>query len=334
MSALSRRNIRPFLATVSIVMAACSSTGSDEPLAPGFEIQAGLAPSARVAHLGATGGDAEGMAALRAAFVERNRGYDLELIDPLEHLEPSATARVAFVQRGEGEGTLSEAGDGASTTSGLAVGDLVFVRAGEELRVAGGIAALVFHVPLGPPADLPGFVRPDWDSRITDQPGGCAEETGAYRRILLTWKREVGPYVYRALNAHRVRISDSFTHYHPIDGGFDEFYLVQMVQQNARLLTSDQVARIEDPSSVSGAQVAELLRSTSLSTGDLVYLPRGTIHRGLGGVLAQIITVPGFRPGAEVGVDHHLRAIAERFGLEGNTLLPFHEAASSRAVVK
>ena len=37
---------------------------------------------------------------------------------------------------------------------------------------------------------------------------------------------------------------------------------------------------------------------------------------------------------AEVGVDHHLRAIAERFGLEGGTLLPFHEAASSRAVVK
>ena len=107
-----------------------------------------------------------------------------------------------------------------------------------------------------------------------------------------------------------------------------------MVQQSARLLTSDQVARIEDPSSVSSAQVAGLLRSTPLSTGDLVYLPRGTIHRGLGGVLAQIITVPGFRPGAEVGVDHHLRAIAERFGLEGGTLLPFHEAASSRAVVK
>ena len=68
--------------------------------------------------------------------------------------------------------------------------------------------------------------------------------------------------------------------------------------------------------------------------GDLVYLPRGTVHRGFGGVLAQIITAPGFRPGAEIGVDHHLRAINGRLGLTGEDALPFREASASRAVVK
>ena len=68
--------------------------------------------------------------------------------------------------------------------------------------------------------------------------------------------------------------------------------------------------------------------------GDLVYLPRGVMHRGLGGVLAQVITVAGFRPGAEIGVDHHLRAINERLGLAQGEALPYHAAAAVRAVVK
>ena len=78
------------------------------------------------------------------------------------------------------------------------------------------------------------MIRPDWDPNITDIPGGCATETNAYRRILLTWKQEVGQYLYHALNAHRVRIMDSFSHYHPVEGGFDEFYLVQMALPDAQ----------------------------------------------------------------------------------------------------
>ncbi|MDP6538761.1 MAG: hypothetical protein QF903_09415 [Planctomycetota bacterium] len=325
----------PFLALLlPITMAACNGIRSGEAPDAGAIVRAGFAPSVRIARLGAAGGDPEGLAGLRAAFVERNPGYDVEWAQSLDDLTPTQRTRVAFVQAGEGEGTLIAAEAGVSVTSGLTVGDIVLVRAGERLRAAGGLAALVFTVPVEPPADLPGFVRPDWDPRITDQPGGCAEETGAYRRILLTWKEEVGPFVYHALNAHRVRISDSFTHYHPVDGGFDEFYLVQMVQPGARLLTSDRVERIESPAGVSGEELEGLLHASSPSTGDLIYMPRGTIHRGLGGVLAQVITVPGFRPGAEVGVDHHLRAIAELFGLEGDPRLPYHEAASSSAVIK
>jgi len=166
-------------------------------------------------------------------------------------------------------------------------------------------------------------VRPDWDPRITDTPGGCATETGAYRRILLTWLPENGPYLSHALNAHRVRITDSFTHYHPVEGGFDELYLVQMVQPGARLLTSDRTAAIE-ARSVTRADAATVFEETPLAVGDLVYLPRGTLHRGLGGVLAQVIAAPGFRPGTEIGVDDDLAALNRELGLTGDSALPVH----------
>ena len=68
--------------------------------------------------------------------------------------------------------------------------------------------------------------------------------------------------------------------------------------------------------------------------GDLIYLPRGTIHRGVWGVLAQVITVPGFKPGAEIGVDHHLKKINTNLGLEGDERVPFCTNAATRAVRK
>ena len=177
------------------------------------------------------------------------------------------------------------------------------------------------------------MVRPDWDPKITDTPGRCAAEGDAYRRILLTWTPEVGPYVLHQLNAHRVRIKDSFSHYHPVDGGFDEFYLVQQAPAGARLLTATDVAAIESRK-VTDAEAATLIQSRDLHVGDLVYLPRGTVHRGLGGALVQVISVPGFVPRSEIGVDHHLWAINRALGLEGARALPFHVVAARTQVVK
>ncbi|MEE2938992.1 MAG: hypothetical protein VX460_01275 [Planctomycetota bacterium] len=289
----------------------------------------------RVAHLGAGGGDAEGFEALRRDFKRRNPGYDVEWHDALDGLEAVERHVVAFVQSGSSAARVIDRGSWwAGTDPVLTTGDVVLLRPGEHLSAEGPLSAVVFTVPEPFPRDLPTFVRPDWDERITDTPGGCAEETGAYRRILLTWLETVGPYVYRALNCHRVRITDSFSHYHPLKGGFDEFYLVQMAQPGAVLYTSDGTARIEDPAAVTRAEAPRLFEKHPLEVGDLVYLPRGTIHRGFGGVLAQIITAPGFRPGAEIGVDHHLRAINERLGLAGADALPYREASASRAVVK
>ena len=181
---------------------------------------------------------------------------------------------------------------------------------------------------------MPAAIRPDWDPNITDVPGGCATETGAYRRILLTWLKDNGPYTFHGLNAHRVRITDSFTHYHPVDTGFDEFYLVQMSNDEDRLLTSYHAEAIESPETMTPELAGQLFEVHDVRAGDLIYLPRGVIHRGLGGVLAQVITVPGFRPGTEIGVDHHLLAINERLGLEGDDALPYNVEASTGAVVR
>lgn len=280
-----------------------------------------------VAHLGARGGDPGGFATLRARFQDRNPDHDVVFHGRAKAMGPVEQPRVVFVQAGEALAAVDQ------ETSQVTVGDIVLLRPGQDLRADTPLDLLAFSIPAPLPSHLPSFVRADWDPRITDTPGGCATETGAYRRILLTWLEEKGPYVYHGLNAHRVRITDSFTHYHPLDGGFDEFYLVQMVQPGARVLTSTATSAIE-ARIVARDEVGDLLRSRPLSVGDLVYLPRGTIHRGLDGVLAQVITTPGFRPGAEIGVDHHLRAINEALDLRGDEALPYHRLASEAPVVR
>ena len=280
-------------------------------------------PAREAAIRGVPLGDVAGFSALRESFVRNNPGYDLAYYPGSRELAPTAADRVVFVQ--------GPAGREQAPT----VGDVLLVRGGTswQLEGAGTLDLLAFSLPAPLPDALPDVVRPDWDPQITDTPGGCATEGDAYRRILLTWKPEVGPYILRQLNAHRVRIKDSFSHYHPVDGGFDEFYLVQQAPAGARLLTATDVAAIESRS-VSAAEAATLIQSRDLHVGDLVYLPRGTVHRGLGGALVQVISVPGFVPRSEIGVDHHLWAINRALGLEGARALPFHLVAARTQVVK
>jgi hypothetical protein len=285
-----------------------------------------------VAHLGAAGGDAAGFARIAEVFAANNPGYGLTWWPACEGVAAGDGGRICFVPAGRSRARVTS-GASAPVDAEVTVGDLVLVRPASVVTFDDPIAICVFDLPDVPAAGVPVFVRPDWDPRITDTPGGCATEAGAYRRILLTWRGEVGPYNYRSLNAHRVRITDSFTHYHPTDGGFDEFYLVQMVQPGARLLTTDRVAEIE-ARSIGREDVPSLFAETPLAIGDLVYMPRGLAHRGLGGVLAQVITVPGFVPGKEIGIDHHLRAINQDLGLEGDDALPLHAPGAERAIVR
>lgn len=287
-------------------------------------------PKVQIAHLGK--GDTTGLASIRAAFVSHNPGYDLAYLPASKCLDSSELTQVIFVQEGEGKATIIS--NHKEQESELTVGDIVLLRKGEKIESTIPFGLLVFTVPDAPEEDIPGFIRPDWDPNITDIPGGCATETNAYRRILLTWKSDVGRYLYHAINAHRVRITDSFSHYHPKTGGFDEFYLVQMVQPQARIITSEKTDLIVQPEKVSKEAAENLLQEHALSVGDLVYLPRGVVHRGIGGVLAQVITVPGFIPGSEIGVDHHLRGINERLGLTGKAALPFNVDASNAPMIK
>lgn len=285
------------------------------------------APTMQIAKL--SQGDDAALESIRTAFVKANPGYDLAFQKNIEEITAKAYDRIIFVQEGDPDLNLS-----SGLKSKTTVGDIIILDAGESLTADSLMSVLEFKVPETPADTIPRLIRPDWDMNITDVAGGCATEKNAYRRILLTWKQEVGQYLYHALNAHRVRIMDSFSHYHPVKGGFDEFYLVQMALPEARIITSSKVSSIENPENVTKESAADLLSSTSLDVGDFVYLPRGTMHRGVGGVLAQVITVPGFIPGSEVGVDHHLKAINEKLSLNETEALPYNQEASKSAIVK
>jgi len=283
-------------------------------------------------------GDEDRLAALRQAFARANPGYKLAWDPALRELPPSPHARALFVQAGANHEAFVDHHDPAlrwSVASAVASGDVAILPPHAGFSISppadGALQALVFTVPGPAPAGVPDFVRPDWDPRLTDVPGGCATQTGAYRRILLTWNREVGPYVWHAINAHRVRIDDSFTHYHPVNGGFDEFYLVQSAPPGAKLLTSTRVDLLLDPASASAADAPAMIQEHPLRTGDLIYLPRGVAHRGIGGALVQVITVPGFRPDAEIGLDAGIAALDATLTAAGVAPLPRHEPAQERA---
>ncbi len=284
-------------------------------------------PQMQIAHMGK--GDSEGFKSIREAFKKRNPGFDMAYMAETFEIPAEDSYRVAFVQTGGGTATLS-----SGESSKVSVGDIVMLKRGISLEADSALSFLIFFSPQAPEDNTPTFVRPDWDMNITDIPGGCATETNAYRRILLTWRSKVGTYLYHAVNAHRVRIMDSFTHYHPEEGGFDEFYLVQMAMDDAKIITSNKLDLITYPEKVTREDAKDLLQTTPLEVGDVVYLPRGVIHRGVDGVLAQVITVPGFVPGSEIGVDHHLKKINELLGLKGDEALPYNQEASTKAIVK
>ncbi|MFK7922436.1 MAG: hypothetical protein AB8H47_10795 [Bacteroidia bacterium] len=268
----------------------------------------------------------EAFTAIKEIFTERNPGYELFYEHEVSSIEAQDYQQVLFVQQGQPTVSLSS-GERSKTS----VGEIILLAPGISMTADSALSVLRFRVPAGPEQEVPALIRPDWDPKITDTPGGCATDSNAYRRILLTWKKEVGPYVFHSLNAHRVRITNSFSHYHPIEGGFDEFYLVQMVQPDARILTSAYVSEIEKAADIDPTLIPQLIQTTPLAIGDLVYLPRGVMHRGMGGVLAQVITVPGFVPGAEIGLDHHLKTINT---LSNTDSLAYNIEASQAPIIK
>lgn len=273
-------------------------------------------------------GKSDNFEIINKAFESNNPGYKLDYTHNSNQLLSEETDRVVFIQQGGGTATINE------SSSKFSIGDILLLKKGRSLSADSVFSALLITVPDDIPTELPQFIRPDWDENITDTPGGCATATNAYRRILLTWKNTVGPYVFHSVNAHRVRIMDSFSHYHPKVGGFDEFYLVQMAAPTARLITSDRVEQIEGGNQLTSQQTSQLTKSHILNVGDLVYLPRGVMHRGVGNVLAQVITVPGFIPGAEIGVDHHLFRINNRLNLSAKNAIPYNREASTKAIIK
>lgn len=269
----------------------------------------------------------QGFSALAQAFAGRNPGCRVEWLPQAACLHAQESLGLAFVQGGTARGHC------AQQSSELTLGDLVLLAPGQSLELDGALDLLLFNVDSPAPLGVPAFLRPDHDERLTDTPGGCAQEADAYRRTLLTWSKANGPYLCQALNAHRVRMHDSFSHYHPQSAGFEELYLVQHVLPGAKLYWSDRVADIERSLDLPREAARGLVQSLPLVAGQLVYLPRGTMHRAVGGALAQVITVPGFVPQQEIGLDHHLRKLQERFAFDGDDAIPFRLDSSHGAVI-
>lgn len=269
-----------------------------------------------IAHLDDCERDPAPLAALVATFEANNPGYRIRWASAGAFSEPTESAQVLFIQGSPFRASV----DGQA--SDLTCGDIVVLRAGQSFEAEATDRVLAFGVPDAPPEDLPTFLRPDHDPLIHNEPGGCAEESDAYRRVLITWSKAHGPYTWRSINAHRVRMTDSLSHYHPEVGGFDELYLVQDAPPGARLYTSPDATRLEDPDALQREDLAELVQEIPLRRGDFVYQQRGVMHRATGGVLAQVITAPGFIPGREIPLDHHLEALNRRFDLRGQDALP------------
>ncbi len=271
-----------------------------------------------VAHLNASSNSAD---SIISHFESANPGYRLSWETGVSTLKVSQPS-VVFVQSGEGTAK------GNRWTSPFGIGDLLRAPEDEKIILDPPADLLIFGLPAPLDPELPAIIRPDWDGKITDTPGGCAAEEDAYRRILLTWQASKGPYLSHQINAHRVRIRDSFTHYHPVNGGFDEFYLVQEAPPGARLIVGENLQDILEPSRLTKEEAKQLLKEIPLKKGDLVYLPRGVAHRGVGGAVVQVITVPGFVPGAEIPLDDAIRKINKQFELDPNEALPNHQGNS------
>lgn len=265
-----------------------------------------------VASLHRHNGDPEGFRRLQSAFVQRHPGHRLWHVRGATRVDATESL-VVFFHGGEGEACCQRA------TSFFGVGDVALLRPGDSLSASSPFDAVLFALPQPLPEALPTFLRPDHDPEFRDQAGGCATEPGAYRRAVLTWE---GPYALSGLNTHRVLMVDSLSHFHPIEGGHDEFYLVQEAGAGAALLHSNRVARILAPETVTRDEVATLVRRIPLQRGDLVYVPAGEMHRAVAGVLAHVIAVPGFLPGAEIGLDDHLQRINKALALRGDEALP------------
>lgn len=267
----------------------------------------------------------EGVQRLQADFQARNPGYRVVMHTGAEPLQLDTHA-VTFVQSEDGTVAI----DGAEPRE-VRLGDIVIQRPGRGYRFADQMELVSFLLPKDQELDtaIPDLVRPDFDPKLTDRPGGCATDPGAYRRLLLTWNPERGPYVHHGFNCHRVRIDDSFSHYHPVDGGFDEFYLVQEAPEGATLLVS---GRTQDllADNVQQEDVAEVLERIPLKAGQLIMIPRGVTHRGYGGGVIQVLAVPGFLPGKEIPMDDAIRRVNGRFALTGSRALPVHDPAPDK----
>ena len=188
------------------------------------------------------------------------------------------------------------------------VGDQLLVSGGEELRVRGSFTCFSLE---NTERSKPHTSTVRRLRFLLDTAGGCSPGFDPFRRLPITWypnnPGEEGDGL-NFFNNHLVNIpaENSPTHFHPpipIGGGLPqtEFYLV-LDASSYQLATAG-----EEPSIVLYPNLTDLSQYEihRLKPGMFVYIPPGVGHRGLN-VFAMIMTIPGFKPGNELYLDHDI----------------------------
>jgi len=196
-------------------------------------------------------------------------------------------------------------------------GDLVFLRENQRLSTESSIQVLELRMSSPLPSGLPTFVG---FAETTHQDGGASSGWETRRIDVLDWQPGEVP-AYGDLNVKLVQVDDAPTHYHPEEGGFDEIVFVCEAEPGAGVLLSTEREAIE-ARNVERGDVPTLFRPLALSAGDVLFVPRGLVHRPRGRSSAVVIALPGFVPGGEVRLDDDLRAINATLNLEGDAALP------------
>jgi len=196
-------------------------------------------------------------------------------------------------------------------------GDLVFLREGQVLSTESPIQALELRMSSPLPTGLPTFIG-FAESTHPDSEASSGKEP--LRVDVLDWQPGGAP-AYADLNVKLVQLDDAPTHYHPEEGGFDEVVFVRDAEPGAGVLLSTKREAIETRT-VERAEVSTLLRPIALTAGDVLFVPRGLVHRPRGRSSVVVIALPGFVPGGEVRLDDDLRAINAALELEGDAALP------------
>ena len=129
---------------------------------------------------------------MASAFATANPGHSLAFAAATRELAVQPVARVGLVQAGEANMQIAckqaecmpgEPSAASPRSSPVGVGDVVVLEPGEAASFDAPLDLLVFALPVTPDRSVPRAIRPDWDPRITDTPGGCATDGKAYRRI-------------------------------------------------------------------------------------------------------------------------------------------------------
>jgi len=192
----------------------------------------------------------------------------------------------------------------------IGMGDQVVVRPSERVNVRGEIRYLWIEDlnKVDPHVSTTRRVR-----YLKDLAGGCNIAFDPFRRLPLTWCVKGidshNPDGLNRVNSHIVNMAEelSRTHFHPpaaAGGGRPQHELYMVLDQAGyglstygRRCCAYFFPNLEDLSEY---------EEVNLSPGNIVYIPPGTAHRGVN-VLADVLTLPGFKPGNEWYIDKKIR---------------------------